>query len=66
MTRLGLKSLVINVDTIQEAHQRGENICKKADTNMVFMAQEHLISDGFSDLMKDDNCLFVLGVPSRS
>jgi superfamily II DNA helicase RecQ len=56
MTRLGLRSLVINADTIQDTHQRGENIWKKADTepNMIFMAPEQLISDGFSGLVKDD------------
>ena len=56
MTRLGLRSLVINADTIQETHQRGENIWKQADTesNIVFMAPEQLISDGFSGLVKDD------------
>ena len=56
ITRLGLRSLVINADTIQEAHQRGENKWKKVDTepNIVFMASDQLISDGFSGLMKDD------------
>src|ERR1700735_958084 len=56
MTGLGLRFLVINADTIREAHQWGENIWKKADTepNMVFRAPEQLISDGFSGLMKDD------------
>ena len=57
MIRLDLRTLVINADTIQETHQRGENIWKKAETepNMVFMAPEQLISDGFNGLLKDDS-----------
>jgi superfamily II DNA helicase RecQ len=68
MIRLDLRTLVINADTIQETHQRGENIWKKAETepNMVFMAPEQLISDGFNGLLKDDSaflcwvCLLVV------
>ena len=55
MNKFGLKGLVINQDTIQEAQRRGKNIWERAQTEptMVFLAPEQLIAPGFSDLSKD-------------
>ena len=57
MENLGLKGLVINGDTIQEAQTRGEDIWEKAQMgpDMVFVAPEQLILKGFDGLSKDDS-----------
>jgi len=53
----GLKGLVINADTIQEAQTRSKDIWEKAqmEPNMIFLAPKQLISKGFDDLSKDDS-----------
>jgi Helicase conserved C-terminal domain len=56
MENVGLRGLVINSDTIQEARLRKEDLWKQAETgpNILFMALEQLISKDFNDLIKED------------
>jgi hypothetical protein len=56
MENVGLRGLVINSDTIQEARLRKEDLWKQAETgpNILFMAPEQLISKDFNDLIKED------------
>ena len=46
MEKLGLKTLVINADTIAASQLRGENLWGKADeeSHMIFLAPEQLVS----------------------
>jgi len=56
MENIGLRGLVINSDTIQEAQLRKEDLWKQAEMgpNILFMAPEQLISKDFNDLIKED------------
>ena len=56
MTKLGLKTLIINADTIATAQLKGDDLWKEAndEPHMIFMAPEQLISKEFGDLVKDD------------
>lgn len=59
MTKLGLKTLVINADTVATARLKGNDLWKEAndEPHMIFMAPEQLISKEFGDLVKDDGML---------
>jgi superfamily II DNA helicase RecQ len=61
MEKLGLKTLVINADTIAASWLRGENLWGKTDekSHMIFLAPEQLVSKEFGTLVKDDGMLML-------
>ena len=63
MEKLGLKTLVINADTIATSRLRGENLWGKADEepHMIFLALEQLVSKEFGTLVM---AVFTINEPS--
>ena len=60
MEKLGLKTLVINADTIAASQLRGKNLWGKAEgPHMIFLAPEQLVSKEFGTLVKDDGMLML-------